>query len=290
MGKAVKGMSILQTTGVILLFILAYGILLVSCENKIIYHPFKYPDGMWEPGQVGVQVEDIYFNAADGAKLHGWYIAAPEPKATVIWYHGNAGNITHRLENILRLKPLNWNIFIFDYRGYGRSEGSPTEEGLYLDSQAAYDTLIREKKPPLETLFIFGRSLGGVFALEVALNNSAAGLILETTFTSAKDMVKKIFPFLPLGWAISSELNAIQKVSSVRIPKLFLHGTEDEVVPFKLGRQLFEAAPEPKEFYAIKGANHNNTYIVGGESYFAALGNFIKRHSASGSNKAPVGG
>jgi fermentation-respiration switch protein FrsA (DUF1100 family) len=269
-------MSVLQTVGGILALLLFYAVFLVACEDRIIYHPYKYPEGIWNPSSFNVKVEDVFFQAKDGTKLHGWYIPSANAQATLLWFHGNAGNLTHRLENIQQLQPLNLNIFIFDYRGYGKSEGKPSEAGLYQDSQAAYDFLIQEKNVvPRESLFLFGRSLGGICAVEVASHNEAAGLILESVFTSAKDMAGKVFPVLPIGWALRSKFSAIEKVPDLKLPKLFLHGTKDEIVPYKLGRKLYSAAAEPKEFYDIEGAGHNDTYGVGGREYFSALNRFI---------------
>ena len=269
-------MSVLQTAGGILALLLLYAVFLVACEDKIIYHPHKYPQGIWNPSSFNVKVEDVFFQAKDGTKLHGWYIPSANAQATLLWFHGNAGNLTHRLENIQQLQPLALNIFIFDYRGYGKSEGKPSEAGIYQDSQAAYDYLIREKNVvPLENLFLFGRSLGGICAVEVASSNPAAGLILESVFTSARDMAGQVFPLLPIGWAIRSKFSAVEKVPYLKLPKLFLHGTKDEIVPYKLGRKLYSAAAEPKEFYDIEGAGHNDTYGVGGREYFSALNRFI---------------
>ena len=270
-----KRMAILQTAGLILLVLLIYGLFLVGCEHKIVYHPHKYPAGFWEPEALGISVEDIYFQSEDGVKLHGWFVPAEKPVATLLWFHGNAGNLSHRLDNIKKLLPLGLNVFIFDYRGYGRSEGEPGEPGIYLDSRAAYSTLVATKKIDPKTLFLFGRSLGGVCAAEVAVDHPAAGLILESTFTSAKDMAKNLFPFLPIGSVIRSELNTIEKVPGIKIPKLFLHGTRDEIVPYMLGKKLYAAAADPKEFYDIEGAGHNDTYIVGGQPYFQRLGQFV---------------
>ena len=269
-------MSVLQTVGGILALLLLYAVFLVACEDKIIYHPHKYPQGIWNPSSFNVKVEDVFFLAKDGTKLHGWYIPSANAQATLLWFHGNAGNLTHRLENIQQLQPLALNIFIFDYRGYGKSEGKPSEAGIYQDSQAAYDFLIQEKNVvPLESLFLFGRSLGGICAVEVASSNPAAGLILESVFTSARDMAGQVFPLLPIGWALRSKFSAIEKVPHLQLPKLFLHGTKDEIVPYKLGRKLYSAAANPKEFYDIEGAGHNDTYAVGGREYFSALNRFI---------------
>jgi len=275
--KAKLIMSILQMAGMIVLFLALYGVFLVSCERRIIYHPHKYPEGNWNSSSSSVSREDVHFTASDGVRLHGWYIPSAGAKATLLWFHGNAGNITHRLGNIEMLKPLNLNIFIFDYRGYGKSEGEPDEKGIYSDSQAAYDWLVKVKNILPGEIILFGRSLGGICAVEVASGNSAAGLILESVFPSAGKMAEKIFPVLPLGGAIKSRFDAISKVPDLKLPKLFIHGTQDEIVPYKLGRELFSVAADPKEFYDIQGAGHNDTFLIGGAGYFNALGQFIKK-------------
>ena len=278
-------MSILQMAGMIVLFLALYGVFLVSCERRIIYHPHKYPEGNWNSSSSSVSREDVHFTASDGVRLHGWYIPSAGAKATLLWFHGNAGNITHRLGNIEMLKPLNLNIFIFDYRGYGKSEGVPDEKGIYSDSQAAYDWLVKDKNILPGEIILFGRSLGGICAIEMASTNPAAGIILESVFPSARRMAEKIFPILPLGWAIKSRFDAISKVRSLELPKLFIHGTQDEIVPYKLGRELFSAAADPKIFYDIQGAGHNDTFLIGGADYFNALGRFIKNVVSFEANK-----
>ena len=259
----------------IILLMIALSFLFVAVEEKIVYHPLKYPDGFWQPETYNLLVEDVYFKAADGTKLHAWFIPAKNSIATLLWYHGNAGNLTHRLENILELLPLNLNIFIFDYRGYGRSEGKPNENGLYLDSQAAYDYLKLKKNIDPAELFLFGRSLGGACAIEIASKNKAAGLIVESTFTSARDMAGKMFPYIPFKILLNSKYEAIDKIPLVKMPKMIIHGTDDDLIPLTMGRKLFEAAHEPKKFYEIKGAGHNDTYKVGGQDYYVSMRRFV---------------
>ena len=278
-------MSILQVVGLVVFFLVLYGIFLISCERRIIFHPVKYPEGYWDPASRAVPVEDVYFTTSDSVRLHGWYVPSGGGAATMLWFHGNAGNLTHRLDNIEMLRSLHINLFIFDYRGYGKSEGEPNEAGIYLDSQAAYDWLVNIKKILPQKIILFGRSLGGICAVGIAAKNPAAGVILESVFPSARRMAQKIFPFLPLGWAIKSRFDAIAQVPGLKLPKLFLHGTQDEVVPYKLGRELFAAAVEPKTFYDIEGAGHNDTYLVGGPAYFDALDQFIQNAISDRSRK-----
>ena len=268
-------MTIFQSIGMMALLVLLYTVLLVGCEKKIIFHPAKFPEGYWNPVSLGLKVQDISFQSEDGVNLHGWFVPTSGARATLLWFHGNAGNLSHRLDNIQRLLPLNLNIFIFDYRGYGKSEGEPDEQGIYKDLQAAYNKVLELERVSVDSLFLFGRSLGGICAVETALNNSARGLILESVFTSASDMSRKIMPLIPLGWAIRSKLDAINKVPELKLPKLFLHGDMDEIVPFDLGRKLYEAAADPKNFYNIRGAGHNDTYIMGGPDYYNSLDEFI---------------
>ena len=268
-------MTIFQSIGVMAVLMLLYAVLLVGFEKKIIFHPAKFPEGYWNPVSLGLKTQDISFQSVDGVNLHGWFVPTPGARATLLWFHGNAGNLSHRLDNIKRLLPLNLNIFIFDYRGYGKSEGEPDENGIYKDSQAAYNMALELEGVSVNSLFLFGRSLGGICATETALNNPARGLILESTFTSASDMSRKIIPLIPLEWAIRSKLDAINKVTELKLPKFFLHGDRDEVVPFDLGRKLYEEASDPKSFYIIQGAGHNDTYIMGGRGYYNALDEFI---------------
>ena len=257
-----------------------FTVLLAGCENSIIYHPEKYPVGLWDTSNMPLPVQDVWFRAADGVKLHGWYVPSEEAVATLLFFHGNAGNITHRLENIFFLHHLKLNVFIFDYRGFGRSEGDPDEEGIQLDSQAAYDTVLTQPGVSVSSLFVFGRSLGGAFAAYTASRNPAAGLILESTFTNAVDMADKMMPIIP-SWYISAELNTQGYVAQLKMPKLFIHGTRDTLIPFTLGRELYKGAAQPKEFYSIVGAGHNNTWSVGGKEYFDTIKEFVTRTSVT---------
>ncbi len=265
----------------VLIVFVVFILLIHFFEKKLVYFPVKYPQGHWQPDSFGLQAEDCYFTSSDGVRLHGWFFANENAIATLIWCHGNAGNISDRLYDLTLLCKLPINVFIFDYRGYGRSEGSPDEPGVYLDAEAAYDYMISRKDVDKNKIIIFGRSLGGAVAVDLATKRSGVGLILEATFTSAKDMAKSSFGFLPVQYIMKTKLNSIAKIRGIEIPVFVAHGTLDRTVPFKLGRQLFEAANEPKEFYEIQNADHNDTFVVGGKSYLEKLFEFINRCTGS---------
>lgn len=267
----------LIVAGVILAFMLTLRLM----ENAMIYFPVRYPEGFWEPREFGLPVEDCFFTTEDGVTLHGWWVHQPGTRQVLLWCHGNAGNLTHRLENIVMLRDeVKVNVLIFDYRGYGRSEGRPDEPGLYRDARAAYEFLISTKHVEPEQIILFGRSLGGAVAVDLACRRPVAGLILESTFTSAKEMARRVIPLLPVHLVLGVRFDSVEKIGKLYIPVLIIHGTADEVVPYELGRKLFAAANDPKEFYAIEGADHNNTYVIGGAAYFAKIRQFINRLSA----------
>lgn len=244
-------------------------------ENFLLYHPYREIEVT--PKAYRIAYEDIHFEAADSVRLHGWYVAPKDPNGPVLlWAHGNAGNLSHRAENIALIqKELGAGVFIFDYRGYGKSEGRPGEDGLYADGRAAYAWLV-ERVPP-ERIFLFGRSLGAAVMVKLAVEGrKARGLILESPFESTLAMGKKMFPFLPVSWIISSKFDNAAMLPEVKLPLFVLHGDKDGIVPFAQGRRLFEAAGSPhKRFFTIEGAGHNDTYFAGGAPYWTAWREFL---------------
>lgn len=249
-------------------------------EEKFIFYPATTIDRT--PNDIGLSFDNVIFNTSDGLRLHGWFIPHPRAQITLLWCHGNAGNISHRLENIRLLhERLPIHIFIFDYRGYGRSEGQVSEEGTYRDAEAARAYLRSRADVDPRKIVLFGRSLGAAVAAELAIRESGLALILETPFVSIREMARQAFPFLPIGPFLRIRYDVLEKVKRIRIPLLVIHGDRDEIVPFEQGKKVFEAAEEPKEFYTIHGASHNDTYAVGGEAYFASLKSFIERASAA---------
>ena len=231
------------------------------------------------PADVGLEFEDVFFSTADGVKLHGWYVPA-ESDVTLLWFHGNAGNVGNRLEHMLLSHViLRVNIFIFDYRGYGLSEGAASESGTYLDGEAAVSYLRDQRGVDTEEqLVLYGHSLGGAVAVEVARRIPSRALIVESTFTSVKDMAKSLYPYLPSGVVTSlmqSEYDSLSKISGARAPVMVIHGDEDTTVPLAEGKGLYEAARQPKRFHTVEGAAHNDVYAIGGERYFEAIRRFI---------------
>jgi fermentation-respiration switch protein FrsA (DUF1100 family) len=206
--------------------------------------------------------------------LHGWYVPGTQPE-TLLWFHGNAGNISHRVENLRLLHDhVGTAIFLFDYRGYGHSGGQPSERGLYEDARAAVQYLVHRHGVSSKKLVYFGRSLGSAVAIDLASEIPPRALILETPFVSIRAMARNLFG--PLAVVAPRSFDNLSKILRLKCPKLFIHGDSDSLVPYAQGRQLFEAAPPPKAFYTIRGAGHNDTYVVGGPTYFRRIRRFIE--------------
>jgi len=244
-------------------------------ENRLIFHPTT--EILRTPREVGLDYQDHYFTTADNVRLHGWFIPHPQASATMIWFHGNAGNISDRVDNIRLLHDkTRIGIFIFDYRGYGRSPGRSSEATTYLDGEAAMEFVRSQLKVEGKNLVIFGRSLGAAVAAEMASRHDSRAVILESPFVSIREMAKAILPALPIGSLLSAKFDVIDKVGKITAPLLVLHGDQDEIIPFDQGQRVYAAAREPKQFYRIKGAGHNDTFVTGGDAYYERLRQFIE--------------
>ncbi len=250
-----------------------------SLDSRFVYFPTPWESRDWAAVS-GLPIQDVAFKTSDGVRLHGWMIPASDDAPWMLWCHGNAGTMIHRLENIAELHHRGISVFIFDYRGYGQSSGTPSEDGLYRDAFAAYDVLTQQYRVLPKNLVLFGRSLGAAVATELATKRKAAGLILETPFSSVTQMFKATHTPLVLRPLIRARYDVIQRLPQVQIPVLVLHGDHDEIIPLALGQQVFEAASPPKDFYLICGAGHNDTYVAGGEPYFQRLLSFIREVTA----------
>jgi len=274
--KIAKDFKRMLTGALVLFSLLVFFILYLKYyEKKGIYFPTRKID--LTPKDVGLEFEDVYFFSSDGIKLNGWYIPAKESRATVLFCHGNAGNISHRIDVIDMFCRVGLDVFIYDYRGYGRSQGSPSEEGLYLDAQAAYKYLIDKRNLNEGSIVVYGKSIGANVAVELCSEVRPAALISESAFTSASEMGKKLFPFLPISWFITIKYDALSKIKNITIPKLIIHSEDDEIIPFQHGRRLFDAAPEPKEFYPMRGG-HNEAIFLEKEDFVKRIDTFIQKH------------
>lgn len=251
-------------------------------ERQLIFYPTK--TGRWElarlprpAGAPAAVVEDVFFEAEDGVRLHGWYAADPATPTdrVLLYFHGNAGNLSDRWEFVLGLLTLPARVFIIDYRGYGRSEGNPSEEGLYDDADAAWRYLTLERGHDPKDVVLFGKSLGGAPATYLAAKVPAGGLIAQSTFTSIPDVATFRFPIVP-KFLIGTKMASVARIAKAKMPKLIVHSPADEVIPYELGRRLYEAAAEPKQFYEVPGAGHNETALVGGAAYWNALREFVR--------------
>jgi len=244
-------------------------------DQLFVYHPDPWQDREWAKIS-GLPLEDVWFPAADGTRLFGWYVQSSGSPVLLLWCHGNAGNIINRLDNLRELYHLGLSVFLFDYRGYGRSQGRPSEEGLYQDALGAYAHVTGARHIRPERILLFGRSLGAAVAGEVASHRPAAGLILESSFPSVEALAKFHYFGLPAHWLVGARFNLTDRLKHVSVPILVIHGDQDEIVPIHLGRQVFEAAKDPKAFYLVPGADHNNLYHVGGRPYFQMLKRFVE--------------
>ncbi len=263
-------------------FVAVWG-LIVLFEDSLIFFPSTYPAGFWDTEAVsrgsGVDIEDCFFDTDDGLRLHGWW-ARPvadrdsRDQPVVLFFHGNAGNLSDRAGFVADLCGLEVEVLIVDYRGYGRSEGRPSEQGLYRDAEAAWRFLTVENEVPDDRIVLLGKSLGGVAAVDLSTRIHPAGLILQSCFTSVPDMATRYYPFVP-RFIVRTRMDNLDKIGRVSCPVLVVHSTGDEIAPFDMGRRLFDAAEEPKSFFEIQGAGHNETIAVGGRQYLEALGGFV---------------
>ncbi len=274
--------SIKRMIAVIFISLIAgYALLVVlvyARQGKMLYYPEK--EIFATPKDIGLEFEEVTIRTKDDIEISAWFIPSKDERAVVLFCHGNAGNISHRLDSIRIFNELGLSVLIFDYRGYGKSKGSPTEEGTYLDAEATWDYLVNTKGYSPDKIVLFGRSLGGAVAVETALRVKAGAIIIESGFTSLPALGSKFFPYLPVRLISRYKYANIDKVNKISLPKLFVHSPQDEIIPFEHGTALFEKALEPKEFLKITGG-HNDGFLLAGRSYVEGLDRFISRQFKS---------
>ena len=272
---------------IVLLSTVALAVLIMIFENRIIFVPTKYPAGDWDaPARATVPFDDVWLETSDGVKIHGWLARGKGARATILYFHGNAGNLTHRADWIEVLTRLPADVLAIDYRGYGRSEGTPNEAGIYRDAEAAYAYLTETRGVAPQQLIVYGESLGGAPACEIAWRRPCAGLIVQSTFTNARDMASRLTR-LPVRWLVRARFDNAVKIARVRAAKLIVHGRDDEMIPYEMSKRLHEAAAEPKKLIIFDDAGHNDLVWLYQPQLTAAFRAFIE--SAVPEERSPGG-
>ena len=251
-------------------------VFLFLMQDRMVYFPTRGIAAT--PADIGLTYEPVWLETTDGVKLSGWFVPVEEARGVVLFLHGNAGNISHRLDSIDTFHRLGLSVFIFDYRGYGQSEGKTSEQGTYLDGQAAWRYLVEQRQILPNEIILFGRSLGGAVAAWLAQKYSPGAIILESTFTSVPDVAAKHYPFLPVRLLARLKYNTLARLPEINCPVLIVHSPDDEIIPYSHGQQLFEAAQEPKEFLKLSGG-HNEGVFISGKQYETGLDAFITRYA-----------
>ena len=265
-------------TGLAIIY-LAMGVVLYLFQGSLVFLanlPGRALDAT--PADIGLPYEDAWITTADGERLHGWYVPADAARGALLFFHGNAGNISHRLESIAIFNRLGLDVLIVDYRGYGQSSGRPSEEGTYHDARAAWEYLRGERGVPPGRIVVFGRSLGGAVGAWLAAglpeDAAPAAVIVESSFTSGVDMARRLYPVYPARLLTRLKYPVVEYAARLRSPVLVVHSRNDEIIPFAMGRRLYEAAPQPKSFLELRG-DHNAGFWISRDSYMRGLDAFL---------------
>ena len=227
------------------------------------------------PADIGLVFEDVSITTPDNERLHGWYVPAENYRGVVLFFHGNAGNISHRLDSINIFNDLGLDTLIIDYRGYGQSTGKTSEKGTYLDAQAAWDYLVKSRRVPADQIIIIGRSLGGAIGAWLAARQTPAAVIIESSFSSGVDMAQRLYPFLPVRLITRLKYPVVEYASQLICPVLVVHSRHDEIIPFEMGQAIYAAVKSDKKFVELRG-DHNNGFLLSQEVYIAGLEDFIR--------------
>jgi hypothetical protein len=239
-------------------------------ERRLLFYPDRHID--FTPRHIGLDYQEVFLKTSDQVEIFAWFVPCAQAEWTVLICHGNAGNISHRLEKINFFHNLGCNVLIFDYRGYGQSQGKPSEKGFYRDVRSAYSYLV-ERGVSRERIVGFGESVGGAVIIDLAVEHKLGALIAESTFSDFRDMVRLFYRYLP-HWLFSSRFDSLSKVKRIDCPKLFIHSRNDEIVPYELGKKLYESAAMPKEFLEVRGG-HNSCFFESEELLKQRVGEFL---------------
>jgi uncharacterized protein len=267
---------LVNLVGAVLLLVTGLLVFVYVFQSRLVYFPSTLVEAT--PADAGMPYEELRLRAADGVALQAWFVPVEGAAGTILFFHGNGGNLSHRLDSLRMLHELGWSVLILSYRGYGASEGSPDEAGTYRDAEAAWRYLVEERGVAPGGIVLFGRSLGGAVAAWLAERERPAGVILESTFTSVPDMAGEIYGFVPrflLRRLSRIRYPTIERVGAIQAPVLVVHSRQDEIIPFHHGRMLWEAASEPKRFVEIAGG-HNEGFLISGTRYREAIRDFLE--------------
>ena len=269
--------SAVNLVGILLAIYAVMVAFLYVFQSRMLYQP-QFPGGSQPvtPEDAGMAYEDVIMRTADGLNVHGWFVPSYSQRGVLLFFHGNAGDITTRLESVALFQRLGLSVLIVDYRGYGRSEGSPSEKGTYRDARAAWEHLTRERGIGADQIVIFGRSLGGAVAAQLASVTRPAALIVESAFTSVPDLAARHYRFLPVRLLSRYRYDTRRYVSETSASVLVIHSRDDEIVPFEMGRQIYESAAEPKAFLELRGG-HNDAVFRSADAYSSGLAAFLDR-------------
>lgn len=265
-----------QVLGVLAAAYLGLGLALFALQSSLVYYPEIGREMQSTPRQIGLDYQDVTLVAADGVALHGWFVPSPPPsRGTVLFLHGNAGNISHRLDSLLMFHGLGYSTLIIDYRGYGNSSGKPSEPGTYQDAEAAWRDLTETRNIPAADIVLFGESLGGAVAAQLAARHRPGALVIASGFTSVPDLAAGLYPFLPVRWLARFDYDTRAYLAGVEAPVFVAHSPDDEIIPYRHGRALYEAAHAPKRFLELSGG-HNEGFIFAQPVWVKALGEFLQ--------------
>ena len=244
-------------------------------QTRLVYFPQIGREIAATPQAYGLAYEQVTLATADGEKLAAWWVPHERAAGAVVIFHGNAGNISHRIDYLTMFHRLGYSTLLVDYRGYGRSTGSPSEEGTYRDAEAAWQWLTRERGVPAGDIVVLGESLGGAVAVWLAARVNPRALVVASCFTSVPALGAQVYPFLPVRLISRYSYDSLSTIKEVKAPVLIAHSREDDIIPFSHGRALYEAAPEPKQFLEMRGG-HNDGFIFMRQEWVTQLAAFLE--------------
>ncbi len=285
--------SALSAIGLVLLVLLVFyggaSLLVYLRQHQYVYYPFR--ELIATPAAINLPFEELTLRTTDGVGIHAWYVPGRKTASTLLFCHGNAGNISHRLDSLRIFHQLGLSVLIFDYRGYGHSEGTPSEAGTYRDAEAALRYLTEQRGVPVQDIVFFGRSLGGAVAARLATWHAPRALILESTFSSAPELAGELLPLFPMRYLVHIKYDALKHVRTVHVPLLIVHSTEDDIVPYSHAERLYAAAGSARKTLLPLRGDHNTGFLISGERYVEGIRDFLARLDArppeTGSDGSP---